>query len=153
VEVFNVHDGELENERTEPDGFRWRATRIGPRIGAAKIGATVYELEPGQSTFPYHYEYGNEEWLICLAGRPTLRTPDGERELRPGDVAVFVQGPAGAHRVRNDTDEPARVLILSTKREPAIAIYPDSDKVGLFVGDLRFLVRQESAVDYWDGEL
>ena len=67
----------------------------------------------------------------------------------------FRQGPAGAHLIRNDTDEPVRVLIASTKADPAVAVYPDSDKVGIWPGneaDPPFLVRRESAVDYWDGE-
>ena len=75
--------------------------------------------------------------------------------LRAGDVVCFRQGPEGAHLVRNDTDEPVRVLIASTKSDTAVAVYPDSDKVGVWTGndaDPPFLVRPESAVDYWDGE-
>jgi hypothetical protein len=30
--------------------------------------------------------------LIAVSRRPTLRGPDGERELAPGDVAVFPEG-------------------------------------------------------------
>lgn len=152
-DVFNVFDGELDGSRDEPAGFRWRGTRVGERLGAEMIGASVYELEPGEKTFPYHYEYGNEEWLLCLAGRPTLRAPDGEQQLRPGDVAVFREGPAGAHQVLNATDELVRVLILSTTREPSVAIYPDSDKLGVWAGDERLLVRRSDGRDYWDGEL
>jgi hypothetical protein len=74
LRVFNVHGDDWEREQ-EREGYRWRARMIGPLIGASAIGATVYELQPGQRSFPYHYEYGNEEWLLVIAGRPTLRTP------------------------------------------------------------------------------
>ena len=103
---------------------RTRATpgRVPPRtcaprssIGASKIGATVYDLPPGQSSFPYHYEYGCEEWLLVVEGRPTLRHPGGEDELEPGDLVCFPEGPEGAHKVTNETDETARIMILSTK--------------------------------------
>jgi uncharacterized cupin superfamily protein len=154
-DVFNLNDGELEDERPEPAGFRWRATRLGPKLGASMIGATLYELAPGERSFPYHYEYGAEEWLLCVAGTPTLRTPEGERELRAGDVTAFPEGPAGAHQVHNTGVEPARVLIWSTKGFPAIAVYPDSDKVGVWLQNDKdvIVVRRESNVDYWYREV
>ena len=102
MESFNLFDGELDDERTEPAGFTWRRAIVGAKLGAEKLGASLYELQPGEKSFPYHYEYGAEEWLLVVAGRPTLRTPDGEHELRNGDVVVFREGPAGAHQVRND---------------------------------------------------
>ena len=75
--------------------------------------------------------------------------------LRPGDVVVFREGPAGAHQVRNDSDEPIRIMVASTKQLPDAAVYPDSGKVGLWTGneaDPPRLFRIDSAVDYWDGE-
>ena len=153
---FNIFDGELDEERTEPAGFRWRAARLGHRLGAEKVGATVYELEPGERSFPYHYEYGAEEWLLVIAGRPTLRVTDGEHELRAGDVVCFPDGPDGAHLVRNDSDEPVRILVASTKDQPQLAVYPDSGKIGVWPGndaDGPQLVRRDAAVYDWDGEL
>jgi uncharacterized cupin superfamily protein len=150
----NLHTAEAEYDADDPDGYRAGMARFGPSIGAAMLGGTVYELPPGQSNCPYHYEYGNEEWLIVLAGRLTLRHPEGEDELDPGDVVCFPVGPDGAHKLSNRTDGTVRVLVLSTKFEPAVAVYPDSDKIGVWPGDRRdhILVRRESAVDYWDRE-
>lgn len=146
--------GEDWDDRRDRPGWRWNRAAVGERIGAAKMGASLYELEPGQKTFPYHYEYGNEEWLLCVAGRPTIRTPDGGRELQAGDVVCFPEGPAGAHQVVNGTEEPARVLILSTRNHPGVAVYPDSDKFGVFPGnpDDRLLVPRGAGVDYFEGE-
>jgi uncharacterized cupin superfamily protein len=107
-------------------------------------------LPPGQSICPYHWEAGDEEWLIVLTGRPTLRTPDGERDLGPLDSVCFSEGPDGAHKVTNRSEETLRVAILSTRREPAIAVYPDSNKVGVWPPGKLF--RLGDAVDYWDGE-
>lgn len=128
--------------------------RFGSLIGASMLGGSVYELPPGQSNCPYHHEYGNEEWLIVLASRLTLRHPDGEDELEPGDVVCFPEGPGGAHQLKNGSDETVRVLMLSTKHEPSVAIYPDSDKLGVWPGDDRdkLIVRRETGVDYWDRE-
>lgn len=128
--------------------------RLGPKLGASATGASLYELPPGQSICPYHFEYGEEEWLIALAGRPTLRTPAGEEELAPGDVAFFPPGPAGAHKVTNRTEEIVRVLMFSEVKQPAVTSYPDSGKVGAYTGDRSqdLIARRESAVDYYDGE-
>ena len=154
TEVFNVFDGELDLERDHP-GFSWRRAIVGDKIGAEKLGASIYELQPGERTFPYHYEYGAEEWLLVIEGRPTLRAADGEHELRAGDLVCFREGPDGAHQVRNDSGEPVRILIASTKSVPDAAVYPDSGKIGIWTGneaDPPRLFRTESAVDYWDGE-
>ena len=78
-------------------------------LGSEDSGVSVYELPPGQAVCPYHYEVGEEEWLLVLAGNPTLRHPDGSERLDPWDVVRFPKGPAGAHGIRNETDEPVRI--------------------------------------------
>jgi uncharacterized cupin superfamily protein len=155
VRRLNLSDVEIEYDPDDPDGYHAGMARFGARIEAKRLGGTVYELPPGQSVCPYHYEYGNEEWLIVLAGRPTLRHPGGEDELAPNDVVCFPEGAAGAHKVTNRGDSTARVLFLSTKVDPAVAVYPDSDKIAAWSGDDRdrVLVRRGSSVDYWDGEV
>jgi uncharacterized cupin superfamily protein len=154
VDVFNLfaeHEWESEQER---DGYRHRVTRIGAQLGAEQLGASLYELPPGEGTFPYHYELGPEEWLLVVSGHPTLRTTDGERQLEPGDVAVFPQGPAGGHKVTNATEETVRVVIFSSKTSVAVVAYPDSHKVGIWTKEQGYLelLRDEPKLDYWDGE-
>jgi uncharacterized cupin superfamily protein len=118
------------------------------------LGGSVWELPPGESTCPYHFETSNEEWLVVLAGHPTLRHPGGEDVLDPGDTVCFPVGPEGSHKLTNRTGETVRLLLLSTMISPDSAIYPDSDKVGVFFADgSSLLFRRSSAVDYYDGEL
>jgi uncharacterized cupin superfamily protein len=150
VRPANLLELEVQRDADDPPGYETPYARVGPLVGGAALGASVYVLNEGQSVCPYHFEYGNEEWLLVLAGRPTLRTPEGERELEPGDVVCFPEGPGGAHKAGNRHPEPARIAIFSTKNEPSIAVYPDSDKVGLWPPGKLF--RVGDAVDYWDGE-
>jgi uncharacterized cupin superfamily protein len=154
VRRLNLADGQIAYDPDDPPGYAVGYKRLGADLAAVMLGGTVYELPPGQSICPYHYEYGNEEWLLVLEGRPTLRHPDGEDELTDGEVVCFPVGAAGAHKVTNRSEERVRVLMLSTKHEPAVAVYPDSDKIGVWPGDERdnVLVRRESGVDYWDRE-
>ena len=148
--IVNLFDIEVGRDEGDPPGYDTGYARVGPLIGASALGLSVYELPPGQSICPYHWEAGDEEWLIVLTGRPTLRTPDGERDLDPLDSVCFSEGPDGAHKVTNRSEETLRVAILSTRREPAIAVYPDSNKVGVWPPGKLF--RLGDAVDYWDGE-
>jgi uncharacterized cupin superfamily protein len=100
--------------------------RLGQRTGAQELGATLYEIDPGGAISPYHVHHGNEELLLVLSGTPQLRTPDGVRALEPGAVVAFARGAAGAHRVFNTADEPARVLIFSTMNFPEVAEHLDT---------------------------
>ena len=93
----------------------------------------------------------SDEYLFVLSGSPVLRDPDGEHELAEGDLVCFPEGPDGAHKVTNRTEEPVRILMLSTKAKTAMAVYPDSNKVGVW--PLGKLFRIEDAVEYYDGEL
>jgi uncharacterized cupin superfamily protein len=153
----NVFAVQTETDPEDPEGYRAGAAKLGPRIGAREIGGSIYDLPPGQSICPYHFEYGTEEWLIVLQGRPVLRHAEGdgesEEELEPGDTVCFARGPAGAHKVTNRTGEPVRVLMLSTMSEVDISYYPDSGKFGVWpAAGEGFLVRRASGVDYYDGE-
>ena len=154
MQRFNLNTGKVEYDEPDPEGYRAGMARFGASIGAAMLGGSLYELPPGQSNCPYHYEYGNEEWLIVLDGTLTVRHPGGEEELAAGDVVCFPVGPEGAHKLTNRTDATVRILMLSTNAEPSVAVYPDSDKIGVWPGDQRdsIVVRRESNVDYWDGE-
>ncbi len=88
------------------------------------IAASVYELEPGDFVV-YHFHHGQEELLIVLRGRPTLRTPDGERQLAEGDVVHFPLGPDGTHGMRNDTESVVRYVVASSTSAPEVVEYPD----------------------------
>jgi uncharacterized cupin superfamily protein len=120
----NVFQPEWDIELPEP--FRMRGMRLGPRIGARSLGGTLYELDPGGAVSPYHVHHANEEMLLVVSGRPSLRTPEGTRELAAGEFVGFPTGAAGAHRVFNASDEPARVLLISTMLFPEIAEHLDT---------------------------
>ncbi len=155
MQRFNIANPAFEYDPDDPHPFRGGRVRVGPLVGASATGMSVYEMPPGEGTCPYHYEYGEEEWLLVLEGRPTLRHPEGTEVLEPWDVLCFPSGPAGAHAVRNETEETVRFLMFSTVAHPAASVYPDSGKVAIWTGnrDDDVLVRKASAVGYYDGEV
>jgi uncharacterized cupin superfamily protein len=149
--MTNVFRPELETDDTDPPGFRAARDRVGAKAGAKRLGASVYRLPPGEAVCPYHWEGSEEEMLIVLSGEPSVRTPEGWRELAAGDVVAFVAGEAGAHQVANRSGSDADVLLISEVAPIGITGYPDSDKLGIF-GPVTKLFRSGDDVDYYDGE-
>ena len=118
---------------------------------STQLGASVWELQPGGENWN-HFHHASEELLLVLRGRPTVRTPDGDRELNEGDVLTFPRGPSGAKAITNATDEVARILIVSTNVEPDVAEYPDSGKVGIWVNGQGRFFRVDDAVEHAGSE-
>jgi uncharacterized cupin superfamily protein len=92
------------------------------------LGASVYELGPANFVV-YHFHHASEELMVVLRGRPTLRTPEGSRQLDEGEAVHFPAGPDGTHGVVNDTDEPVRFLMVSTLQSPEVVEYPDLKQI------------------------
>jgi uncharacterized cupin superfamily protein len=151
---MKLGDADLQWSEKDPEGFRSGWVHTGPAVGAKATGASLYELPPGQSICPYHYEYGEEEWLLVLEGEATVRTPDETAAVGPLELVFFPTGPEGAHEVRNDTEGRVRVLMFSNVVVPTATAYPDSDKVGVYTGDKAEdgLYLRSSKVDYFEGE-
>lgn len=150
-------DEPVFDEPREHPGFRCSRARIGRQAGSERLGLSLWEVPPGEAAYPYHHHLGEEELVVVLSGRPSLRTPEGWSDLAEGDVVAFLRGEHGAHQLVNRTDEPVRFLAFSTSGEPDIVVYPDSGKVGAFErtpagGGLRMMFRDGDAVDYYDGE-
>lgn len=153
MRVFNLNGDEWDRAEEQP-GWRSKDAWVGARVGSELIGGSMYELEAGGRLWPYHTHHANEEWMIVLRGRPTLRTPEGEHELAEGDVVCFRRGQEGFHQVRNDTDEPLRVLMLSTLLAPDVVEYADSNKVSVVDarGERLFRAFRGPDAEYWEGE-
>jgi uncharacterized cupin superfamily protein len=145
VRKFNILAAELE-QTSDREGYRSRGARVGQAVGADQIGAGLYELGDGQRTYPYHFHHGMEEWLLVVSGSPVVRTPDGERVLREGDLLCFPIGAAGAHQLTG----PGTVLIFSDKPALDVAEFPDSGKVAMRPPGL--ILRTADTAGYWDGE-
>lgn len=156
--MANLFEPDFDAEQ-DRHGFRWRRSRLGRQAGAERLGASLFELSPGQAAFPFHFHLANEELLVVLSGTPMLRTSEGERELAEGEVVAFPAGERGAHQIVNRAPAPARFLLISEMNAPEIVVYPDSGKLGardtppggppVEIGGVFF---STDAVDYFDGE-
>jgi uncharacterized cupin superfamily protein len=121
-------------------------------LGSKATLMFIYDLAPGQGQSPYHYEY-EEEWLLVVDGTIVVRAADGEHVLERGDLVCFPSGPSGAHKLMNRSDSPARTLMFSRSRAPAVSVYPDSDKIGVFPDDeTELFFERGTAVQWSHGE-
>jgi uncharacterized cupin superfamily protein len=155
VTASDAFEGACEYDPDDPAGYRCGALIAGSSSLGTELAVKVFELPPGERLCPYHYEY-TEEWLLVLEGEVVSREPTGERSLARGSLVRYPLGPDGAHQVRNDSAATARVLMFSSAREPAVSVYPDSDKIGVWPGnraDDLMLRRADGARDYYDGEV
>lgn len=144
----------LAYDSSDPAGYRSAASHLTKLIGGRELAVKTFEVPPGESLCPYHYEYV-EEWLIVLDGSVVVRTPEGEEEAVAGNAVCFPAGPEGAHKLTNRGDAPARFVMFSSAHEPSVAVYPDSGKIGIWPGreeDVVMLRRTDGHVDYYDGE-
>ena len=139
----------------------FRGKRLAQAAGGEDLGCSLYQLAPGDRSWPYHYHTANEEAIFVLDGAGSLRWNDETVSLAAGDYVPLAADASGAHRVYNDGDEPLRYLVASTMREPEVLAYPDSGKVGALAGappgglgdrDVEGYFRASDAVDYWTDE-
>jgi uncharacterized cupin superfamily protein len=143
MEAVNIFDAENLEGRID----------VARRVGSASTAMFIYDLAPGQSSSPYHYEY-EEEWLLVIDGIIEVRAPDAEHTLKRGDLVCFPAGPGGAHKLMNRSESPARALLFSSSRVPAVSVYPDSDKIGVWSGDEAndLVFKRGTAVPWSEGE-
>jgi len=156
MEPVNVDD--LDWSETTNGETNFRRKTLSAAAGGEDLGCSLYELPPGDRSWPFHWHTGNEEALYVLAGAGHLRGADGDHRLRAGDYVALPAGEEGGHRVVNDRDEPLRYLMASTMRAPDVTVYPDSGKIGVYGDsppggekprDVSGYFKRDDAVDYW----
>jgi uncharacterized cupin superfamily protein len=156
--MANLFDPNFESSSEQP-GFSRQRAALGRQAGAERLGASLFALAPGQAAFPLHYHLGNEEMLIVIAGSPSLRTLDGERELVTGEVVSFPRGETGAHQIVNRSDREARILLISEMNAPEVVVRPESGKLsalgrppGSRGEGMHKVFHQSDEVSFWEGE-
>jgi uncharacterized cupin superfamily protein len=156
--MANLFNPDFEDSSEQP-GFSWQRATLGRQAGAERLGASLFALPPGQAAFPLHYHLGNEEMLVVIAGSPSLRTLDGERELEVGEVVSFPRGEAGAHQIVNRSEREARILFVSEMNAPEVVVRPESGKLsalgrppGSRGEGMHKVFHQSDEASFWEGE-
>jgi uncharacterized cupin superfamily protein len=158
--MSTVNEDELDWAEYDHGESAFRRKELSNATDAEQLGCSLYELEPGKRSWPYHYHTANEEAIYVLAGTGTLRGADGERDLTAGEFVALPADESGGHQVVNDGEETLRYLAVSTMEEPDVTIYPEMEKFGVYVGSppggreerpLEGYYPLDADVDYWEG--
>jgi len=137
--------------------------RVGPLVGAQKLGYGVTVVPPGKRAVPFHNHRVNEELFFVLEGEGEVRIGSETFKIKKGDFIAHPPGGAEtAHQIVNTSDKELKYLGVSTQLSPEIADYPDSKKFGVMHVDgvdekgvpkmFRFVGQEDKSLGYWDGE-
>ena len=151
INRVNVDELRYVHYPDESSPYTAGMAEVGRLLGAQRLGYAMGHLRRGDHYAPYHWHTAEEELFVVMAGTPTLRTPRGTFVLRAGDLVAFPTTPLGSHRLWNDADEDAVVLMIANMDPDDVCYYPDSRKV--LVEKTGTLVRVEPELEYFDGEL
>lgn len=141
---YNFHDAPLPE-------FTWHESQnLAEVTKSERLHFNVKSLDVNKYSYPYHYHRNAEEMMVILSGKATLRSPEGFREVKKGDIIFFEKGPDGVHQLYNHTDEPCKYLDIRTKADLDICDYPDSGKINILPN--REMYMKDTAVGCFDNE-
>jgi uncharacterized cupin superfamily protein len=150
--VRNIHDLKLEHVVREPL-YEFHGARLAKGTAARKLGCSYDEVPPGKRACPYHLHHAQEEMFVILEGSATLRVAGERLPLKAGDVVFTPAGPEYPHQIVNTGETTLKYLSISTREEPEICEYPDSDKYLARAGyDFARVAPRAHDLDYWEGE-
>ncbi|MBH2996835.1 cupin domain-containing protein [Serratia marcescens] len=154
--IRNVEQVEMKHDR-RPPLYDSVGARLGTGTAADKLGASFDCVAPGMRSCPYHFHYAQEEMFIILEGSGTLRVAGEMLPIVSGDVIFIPPGPEYPHQIINTSDAPLKYLSVSTREQPELVMYPDSGKYQAMArsadgGQVRYLQRPSTSLDYWQDE-
>ncbi len=118
-----------------------------------KLSAIVYEIPPKQSAYPYHFHHKNEELFYIISGTGVLKNPEGERQVKAGDLLFFPANEKGAHKLTNCSETENLVYLdVDIIHDLDVTIYPDSGKIGIWGKGINKIYKEDDDVDYYEGE-
>lgn len=124
--------------------------RLSKITGSKQLIFDLRQLNPGKYSFPYHFHKNSEEFMYIISGEMTVRTPDGLRTIKQGEMVFFELGETSTHQFYNHSDKPCVYLDIRTNMGYDVTEYPDSGKVNIFPFGMIF--EKDKQVDYFKGE-
>ena len=151
--IFSKKGEAQTHRRSGHPGFEYLRYDLVPREQTNNAVLGLYELPPGMSNYPYHCHMKNEEVFYILSGTGTLRTPEGERPVGPGDAIYFPPEEGGAHKLTNSSETETLVYLdFDVSHDLDACLYPDSGKIGVWGKGINQLYQTKDQVDYYEGE-
>lgn len=139
--------------KNKHDGYEYNRRDFVTRESGRKSLVSIYEILPHKAAYPYHYHLKNEETFYIVSGEGVLKTCDGERCVKAGDLLYFPPNEKGAHKLINTSDHETLVYIdFDVVHDLDVAVYPDSGKIGVWGKSVNRVYEMDQDVDYFKGE-
>ena len=152
-EMLQLKIKDVPSQHRKHNNFEYYRRDLVPLGGAEQCTVSVYEVPPGKSAVPYHYHLKNEEAFYILSGSGSLKTPDGYKDISAGDFLFFPANEKGAHKLTNTSENEMLIYLdFDTYNDLEVAVYPDSNKIGVWGKNIRKIFKADQAVDYYEGE-
>ena len=135
-------------------------SELSDRLGLTALGAVYTQVPPGKSACPFHVHHGEDEMFVILSGKGHYRFGETSYDVAAGDVLGAPRGgPERAHKLVNTGSDTLCYIAISSRAAIDVCEYPDSGKFAVYSRDepggktrFRYVGREDSGVDYWDGE-
>lgn len=125
--IKNINEVSEELHYIDAPAAQYRSRkRLGKATGAERLGVNYSRLRPGQVSSKSHYHSHEEEFLVILEGRATLRYGNASYELIQGDtVSLRPGGPP--HQLSNDFAMECIYLEIGTRDPQNTITYPKAE--------------------------
>lgn len=127
--IKNIDD--IEANVAEQDGNSFAIKPVIAGNDVDTFAAAFIEVPVGMYAFGYHFHDQSEEVFYVVKGTGKLRSAEGEKDVKAGDMLCFPTGEKGAHVLSNTSEtEPLVFIDFDVKVSKAdIVTLPDINKL------------------------
>lgn len=153
-EIKHQNTGDIPaSHKCEHEGYEYYRKKFLTFGESSHTTVSIYEVPPMKAAYPYHYHHRNEEAFYVISGQGLVKCADGEREVKAGDLLFFPTGEHGAHKLINTSETENLVYIdFDSVDDIDVAVYPDSQKIGIWGKGINKLYGMYDNIDYYKGE-
>jgi len=112
--------------------------------GGSQISVSMEILPPGKQANQAHYHLLEEEHMLVLEGRMTVRLGEASHD----HYVCFPAGQKLGHALVNHSDAPCRYLVFGNPQPHDVAVFTESGRVSVKLMGKGY--RRASAMGYWD---
>ena len=95
-------------------------------MGLTMLGASYFEVQPGESAFPFHVHYLEDEIIVILEGEGTYRFGDTSHKVSVGDVLGAPAGRAElAHQLTNTGTGILKYICVANQTDTNVVELPE----------------------------
>jgi uncharacterized cupin superfamily protein len=100
---------------------------LGNPLGLTQFGVNITTLEPGAWSSQRHWHLNEDELVLALDGEMVIVDENGRHAFKQGQVMGWKANTPNAHHIINESEKPAKFLVVGSRALMEEANYPDID--------------------------